>query len=156
MMARRRSRGDGGLHFDSTRQRWIAEITVGYRPGGKRIVRHASGVAKTAAQRKLRELLRDNEDGLPIGPQNFTVSDAVQDWLRFGLGHRDPSTAKKCRLLAERHIIPAIGARKLRDLTADDVDRWLAAKATILSTDTLRQLRSILKRSVARAGHAGM
>ena len=26
----RRARGDGGLRWDETRQRWIAEITIGY------------------------------------------------------------------------------------------------------------------------------
>lgn len=64
---------------------------------------------------------------------------------------QDPSTVKKCRNLAENHIILDLGARKLHRLSADDVDRWLAKKAKTLSTDTLRQLYSILKRSVARA-----
>ncbi len=34
----RRSHGDGGLHWDETRQRWIATVTTGYTPTGKRIV----------------------------------------------------------------------------------------------------------------------
>ena len=48
-------------------------------------------------------------------------------------------------------MIPALGARKLRDLSAEDVDHWLAAKARTLSTRTLRDIRSILSRSIARA-----
>ena len=44
-----------------------------------------------------------------------------------------------------------LGARKLRDLTATDIDRWLAAKSKILSTRTLRLLHSILNRSINRA-----
>jgi integrase len=150
-MTKRRSRGDGGLHWDEGRQRWIATITVGYDGRGKRIVRKASDKTKGGALAKLKENLRDHEDGLAIGPQNYTVAEAVQNWLEFGLSHRDPATAKKCRILAAKHIIPALGARKLRELSADDVDRWLAAKAKALSTDTLRQIRSILKRSVSRA-----
>ncbi len=81
----------------------------------------------------------------------YTIKQTVRDWLDFGLSNRDPSTGKKCRSLAEGHIIPAIGARKLRELSADDVDRWLSEKANVLSTDSLRQARSILKRAVARA-----
>lgn len=96
-------------------------------------------------------MLRDHEDGLAIGPQSFTVADGVHDWLQYGLGHRDQATAKKCRALAKRHVVPALGARKLRKLSADDVDKWLAAKAKSLSTDSIRQLRSILKRAVGRA-----
>jgi len=96
-------------------------------------------------------MLRDHEDGLAVGPQNFTVANAVRDWLAFGLARRDPATVRKCHILADMHIIPDLGSRKLRELSADDVDRWLAIKAKSLSTDTLRQLRSILKRAVARA-----
>jgi integrase len=150
-MAKRRSRGDGGLHWDEGRQRWIATVTVGYDGRGKRIVRKASDRTKSGALAKLKGNLRDHEDGLAIGPHNYTVAEAVRNWLEFGLSNRDPVTVKKCGILAVRHIIPALGARKLRELSADDVDHWLADKAKVLSTDTLRQIRSILKRSVSRA-----
>jgi integrase len=150
-VTKRRSRGDGGLHWDEHRQRWIATVTVGYDGRGKRIVRKASDKTKSGALTKLKEAIRDRDDGLAIGPSNYTVADAVRNWLDFGLRHRDPATARKCRVLADKHIIPVLGARKLRELSADDIDHWLNDKAKTLSTDTLRQLRSILKRAVSRA-----
>src|SRR6266567_7460634 len=124
-MPRRRSRGDGGLHWDEQRQRWIATVTVGYDGRGKRIVRKASDKTKSGALAKLKEAIRDRDDGLAVGPSNYTVSDAVQNWLEYGLRHRDPATARKCRVLATKHIIPALGARKLRELSAGDIDHWL-------------------------------
>ena len=150
-MTARRSRGDGGLHWDSKRRRWIATVTVGYSPAGKRIVRKASDKTKSGALAKLKENMRDHADGLAIAPHKYTVADAVENWLEFGLASRGPSTVAKYRILAATHIIPEIGARKLRELSADDVDHWLAREAQTLSTDTLRQVRSILKRAVARA-----
>jgi integrase len=36
-------------------------------------------------------------------------------------------------------------------VTADDVDKWLADKAQLLSTRTLQEVRSVLKRAVTRA-----
>lgn len=57
----------------------------------------------------------------------------------------------KCRSFAENHIVPAIGAAKLRDLTADDLDDWLDGKATELATSTLAQVLSILRRSITLA-----
>lgn len=117
---------------------------VSHRPQGER-------PDEERCPARLKQNVRDHEDGLAIGPQNYTVAEAVQNWLEFGLSHRDPATARKCAILASRHILPALGAQKLRELSADDVDRWLAGKARTLSTDTLRQIRSILKRSVARA-----
>jgi integrase len=150
-MTARRSRGDGGLSWDDNRKRWIASLTVGYSPDGKRIVKRGSGRTKTEAQRKLREIIRDYEDGQVTSGKGYTVAQAVRDWLEFGLSGRDADTIAKCTILANTHVIPALGARKLRELSADDVDRWLADKARTLSTRTLREVRSVLKRSITRA-----
>lgn len=111
-MPTRRSRGDGGLYWDRSRKRWIAEVTIGYTASGKRMVRKASGTTKTVAQRKLKEIIRDYEDGLAIAPHNYTVTDAVRDWLSYGLSGRSRATVEKCTILANTHIIPALGARR--------------------------------------------
>ena len=126
-------------------------FTVGYTPAGKRIVKRGRGKTKTEAQRKLRQIIRDYEDGQITNSPGCTVAQAVRDWLQFGLPGRDKETITKCTILANTHIVPALGARKLRDLSADDVDRWLEVKAQNLSTDTLGILHSILKRAVTRA-----
>ncbi|GAA3771322.1 site-specific integrase [Streptomyces chiangmaiensis] len=150
-MTKRRSRGDGGLHWDENRRRWIATANLGFDPSGKRIVKRGSGKTKTEAKNKLKEVLRDHEDGLAIAPTGYTVGDAVNDWLAYGLASRDPRTVEKCTTMSQKHVIPALGARKLRDLSAEDVDRWLAVKAKILSTRTLQEVHSCLNRSVKRA-----
>ena len=147
-MPARRSRGDGGLSWDNARKRWVASVTVGYSPDEKRIFKRARGRTKTEAQRKLKEIIREYEDGLIIGGYGYTVADAVSDWLAFGLSGRDSNTITKCTILANTHIMPALGARKLRDLSADDIDRWLASTAQIVSTRTLREIRSVLKRAI--------
>jgi integrase len=150
-MTKRRSRGDGGLYWSESRQRWIAEATIGYKPSGKRIVKKASGTTKTAAKDKLKDILRDLDDGLAIAPHHYTVKEAVNAWLTHGLNGRDEETVKNYRYLADGHVIPNLGSRKLRELSADDVDEWLAEMAKTLSTRTLRLLHSILNRSVRHA-----
>ncbi|RSD20101.1 site-specific integrase [Amycolatopsis eburnea] len=156
-MATRRSRGDGGLYWSEPRQRWIAELTVGYRPNGKRIVRKASGKTKTEAKAALDRLVERRKEGTATAVGGFTVEKAVRDWLRHGLNGRSASTVEKLTILAETHIIPDLGARVLLDpkqkneLSADDVDAWLAEKAEVLATRTLQDLRSVLRRSINRA-----
>ncbi|WP_131736331.1 site-specific integrase [Actinomadura roseirufa] len=149
--SKRRPRGDGGLRWSESRQRWIAELTIGYTPAGKRIVRTASDKSKTKALKKLQAKLRDREDGLPSEDTRYTVAQAVENWLQYGLSGRAANTVNTKRILARKHVIPELGARKLRELSADDVDQWLAREAERVSTRTLQELRSILKRSVARA-----
>jgi hypothetical protein len=150
-MTKRRSRGDGGLRWSESRQRWIGEITIGWTPAGKRKVRSVSHRDKSEARKRLDKLRRDYEDGLAPEARNYTVADAVTDWLTYGLGGRSQSTVTLLTTHARNHIISVIGARKLRELSADDVDKWLAEKAQALATETLRDVFSILRRSIARA-----
>lgn len=96
-------------------------------------------------------MLREIEEGTPAEARNFTVADAVTDWLAYGLPRRSTSTVEKLTILATKHVIGKLGARKLRELSADDVDRWLAERSQVLSTRTLREVRSILLRAISRA-----
>lgn len=113
-MTTRRSRGDGGLHWSEARQRWIATASLGYDARGRRIVKRGSGRTETEAKNKLKEVLRDYEDGLAIAPGDYTVAQAVNDWLAYGLNGRDEGTVTACTILSRTHVIPSLGARKLR------------------------------------------
>ncbi|MFI6741205.1 tyrosine recombinase XerC [Nonomuraea sp. NPDC050451] len=150
-MTKRRSRGDGGLHWDDKRQRWIATASLGYAPDGKRIIKRGSGKTKTEAKTKLKEVLRDYEDGLVIASTDSTVKDAVTYWLTNGLKGRSEKTIKTYTWYANTHVIPSLGARKLRDLSVEDVDRWLSSKTGILGTRSLKLIHNILDRSVRNA-----
>jgi hypothetical protein len=147
-MTKRRSRGDGSLYWSEARQRWIAEVTTGYTPAGKRITRTASAKTKTAGNAKLKEMVRDLDDGLPVAADNYHVANAIEAWFAHGLNGRDQATIDNYRFLTNTNIIPHIGKRKLRDLSAEDIDRWLAELAKTLSTRTLRLLLSIVRRSI--------
>lgn len=150
-MPKQRAHGDGGLYWSETRQRWIAEITIGYTPAGRRITRKAAGRTKTEAKEKLKQALRELEDGTLTESGNYTVKQAVQDWLAYGLTGRDPRTIESYTIQCEVHIIPDLGARKLKELKAVEVEKWLKAKAETLSTRTVRLLHSTLNRIVKRA-----
>lgn len=150
-MAKRRSKGDGGLRWSASRERWIAEITVGYDALGRRKVRTASGKTKTEAKEALKKLLRDYENGQTNGPDDYTVADAVRSWLTYGLNGRDKETVRNYRYQIDNHVIPLLGRKKLHQLSAEDVDKWLADRATVLSTRTVRLLHSILSRTVNHA-----
>ncbi|MFI5491363.1 tyrosine recombinase XerC [Actinoplanes sp. NPDC051859] len=149
-MTKRRSRGDGGLHWDEARQRWIASVTVGYTPAGKRIVRKASGKTKTAAHAALRKKIREYEDGLSAAQTGYTVAQAVEDWLTYGLSDRAASTVDKNRHLC-KHIVAGLGARKLQELSASEVDQWLLRLAKTHSTSTVKRIYECLNRAVTRA-----
>ena len=131
--------------------RRIATASLGYAPDGRRIVKRGSGRTKTEAKDKLRQVLRDYEDGLAIAPNTYTVKDAVEDWLRYGLNGRSGKTIEMNDYYCRVHVVPSLGARRLRELSATEVERWLEAKSKKLSARTLRGMHSALNRAVRRA-----
>jgi integrase len=151
IMDARRSRGEGSLSWSEARQRWIGRVSLGYFPNGKRRIGTVSAKTKTEAQRKLRALVRDHEDGLPTGRRGYTVAEAVTDWLEHGLTGRDPHTVANRTTLARTHVLPDVGRRRLMELTAEEVDAWLTKKAGALSSDTVARLLGILRASIRRA-----
>jgi hypothetical protein len=125
-MPRRRSRGEGALYWDESRQRWMAAVDVGFSPTGKRQRQWVTGKTKTEAKQKLLALRRDQSDGLPTEHRTYTVREAVESWLEHGLTGRDEHTVTNRTILARTHVIPALGNRRLVDLTSEEIDSWLA------------------------------
>ncbi|UCM88029.1 site-specific integrase [Streptomyces marincola] len=150
-MSARRDRGDGGLHWDARRRRWIATVSLGYDSAGKRVVRRRSARTRTEAKNKLKELFNEYGADLGLDSTDCTVADAVTNWLAYGLAGKDPETVKLYTVLCRTHVIPGLGHRRLRELGVDDIDTWLASKARTLSTRTLQSIHSCLNRSVQRA-----
>ena len=76
------------------------------------------------------------------------MEEVIRGWLAHGLNGRSEKTLEQNRHLAEGHILPLIGKKRLRDLRAHDVDRMLAARRHQLSTSTLQRVLSILRRAI--------
>jgi integrase len=125
-------------------------ISLGFGPDGKRRRLKRKGRTKTEVQDKLKKLVEEMESGIK-SPENYTVKDAVEYWLAKGLKGRDEDTVKTNCILADQHVIPLIGKKKLKELHADDVDDWLDGLKGKLSTRTLQGIHAILKRSIRLA-----
>jgi integrase len=163
-MATRRRRGEDGISFehrgpcrDPHRHRhcpglWRGEITLGYTGDGKRRRRKVSGTTKAAVVDKLRDLHLQLDTGITpkAGYTNYTMRQAAQDWLAHGLDGRSPKTVTKNQNVLQP-ILTVIGARKLRDLTADDVRQALAQMAARYSSAAVTMGHLALKRAIRHA-----
>ncbi|QDP95085.1 site-specific integrase [Microlunatus elymi] len=150
-MTPQRAHGDGSLYWNEERQRWVADVSVGYNGNGRRIHRRRFCRTKTEAKAVLREMTRELAEGTFVDDRGYTVGEAVEDWLTYGLVRKDQATRDNCRHLSEKHILPWLGARKLRELRTPEVEAWLAKLAESLSTRTIQAVRSCLNRAVRRA-----
>jgi integrase len=124
-------------------------VSLGFGPDGKRIRRKVSGKTKTIVQDRLKTLHDDLDSGVLARP-NYTVRRAAEDWLREGLDGRSAKTVKKNEnVLAP--ILTAIGARRLRELTAADVRQSLTTMAARYSTAAVAMGHNALTRTIRHA-----
>ena len=160
-MSTRRGWGEDGIFFEHTGLcrdgdrhrhcpgRWRGVISLGYGPDGKRIRRKVSGKTRAVVQERLKALHSDLDSGVKASP-NYTVRRAAQDWLAEGLDGRSAKTVKKNEnVLAP--ILTAIGSRRLRELTADDVRQALTAMAARYSTAAVAMGHNALTRAIRHA-----
>jgi integrase len=163
-MSTRRRRGEDGISFehrgpctDPQRHRhcpglWRGELTLGYTGDGKRQRRKVSGKTKAAVIDKLRDLHAQLDKGVTPKPgyAHYTVRQAADDWLAHGLHGRSPKTITKNHNVLEP-ILTVIGARKLRDLTADEVRQALTVMAAKYSSAAVSMGHLALKRAIRHA-----
>ncbi len=112
-----------GTSYHRSDGRWEWKETF---PNGRR--RSFYGKTEREARRKAKQALRDYEDGLSRRGEKLTMRTYLADWLETTAAERvRPSTLESYRSHVEYHIVPAIGSIQLRQLTATDVNRMLAA-----------------------------
>ena len=101
---------------------------------------------------KLRELVHDLEKGTVPKPgyAPYTVRQAAEDWLAYGLAGRSAKTIKKNENVLEP-LLQVIGGRKLRELTAGDVRQALSTMAASYSSAVVTTGHLALKRTIRHA-----
>jgi hypothetical protein len=83
------------------------------------------------------------------------VARCIEDWLSEGLSGRSAKTVANYRYEAE-HVISKLGAVKLRDLTARQVQTALMDLSGSLSTRSLRLVHQVMERAIRHAQAADL
>jgi integrase len=147
---RRRGHGEDSIYFDATKNRWIGATSLGFSPSGEtRIRQKVRGRTKAEVQDKLQALHRELDAGLHTSA-TYTVAACIQDWLARGLDGKQPSTIKNYTQLAS-HLTAKLGAVRLKNLTARQVQGVLAELSPVLSARSLRLVHQILERAIRHA-----
>ena len=126
---RRRGAGEGSIFKDPQTGRWRALLDVGEDASGRRRRRKVSGRTRAEVAAKLRELQRDLEDGVSSAGRQVTVAVLSEDWLRQRSGDLSGSTLNIREWAVRLHLVPSLGARRVRELSAADVAAFLQDKA---------------------------
>jgi hypothetical protein len=86
---KRRGRGEDSIFWDEAKDRYVGVVSLGYSTSWTHIRKKVMGRTRTEVRGKLRELHAQVENG--VRPRrNYTVNNAVDDWLANGLDGRAP------------------------------------------------------------------
>ena len=121
----RRGAGEGSIFRDPQNGRWRALVDVGADASGRRQRKKLSERTRAEVLLKMREVQRDAEDGLASGGRHLTVATLAEEWLRHRSGELSTSTLEVRTWAARQHVVPALGARRVRQLSAEDVSLFL-------------------------------
>jgi integrase len=156
-MAQRRGKGEGSLFFSQAAGRWLGFVDVGFDATGKRRRVKISGRTRAEARAKLAVVRRTADAGAPHSDQRVTVGEWLDTWLtQLPPSVKSVNTIDNITWAVQHHLKPAIGARRLRDLSPDDIDAMLRAKAAAgMSRSSLVRLHNVLNRALRLAERRG-
>jgi len=147
----KRGHNEGGIDQrgpDRWRLRW--------RVDDRRFSKTVRG-PKKAAQTELRRLLETADRGEHVAPARTSVAEYIRGWLDDN-NHITPKTLERYRQLAEKQIIPHLGAIMLQNLRPAQIQEWHRAllregNATgrPLSPRTVGHAHRVLHRGLERA-----
>ena len=103
---------------------WEARVTIGRDPGtGKQLRRSFSGKTQKEVREKMQAAAVAINDGDYFEPSKLTVGQWLDTWAAEYLNSVKPRTVESYKANIKQHIKPAIGALRLSELTAVDVQR---------------------------------
>ena len=160
-MATRKRRGRARRGTGSVVQRddrFKAQIDLGLRPDGTRNRRSRTFSSRKDAEEWLADMRRRTEE-LTSGAADQRLADYLRWWIEHeapkGKPGRAPlaaTTISGYRSNIERHIIPALGHRKVGELTVAELDRFANAKLKEgLAPSTVNRFRETLRSALNTA-----
>jgi len=157
-MARKKLNGDGSIYQRSSDGRWIGAISIGFNESGQPVRKTVSAKTAEAVRLKMREVQRQVDDGLPPPDDRMTIKQILQRWESDVLRHQVATAAfDNYKSIADHHIVPILGRKRVTKLTPADVDALISTKLDAgLSVSTVRRIRAILSQVLDQAFRWGV
>ncbi len=150
----RRGNGEGSV---SRRKGggWVAQYYA--EVGGVRKRRTLYARTRGEAAAKLAKAIADRDGGFVVGAGKLTVGEYLDRWLSDGLsplvgaGKMAHSTYVRYEGITRKHLKPALGHVKLRNLSRPQVRKLYAEKARTLSARSVDYVHVTLQKALSQA-----
>jgi len=157
---RRRGNGEGLIHQRSD-GRWEARLDLGMVNGKRKRVR-VYGRTRREVQDKIRQRRNEFETHGMVLDQRMTLNRWLDHWVsnvltvRVANGTLAQSTFASYADNVRRHLNPFLGPTRLAKLSASDVDALVAFNRQKYSPNSLRLMRSTLRKALNDARRQGL
>jgi integrase len=154
-MTGRRGYGEDSIYKDG--DRWRGAISLGYDANGRRARKKVSGRTRAEVVGKLHKLRQQVDQGT-TPDDSLTVEAFLNRWLTVNLpGSVAQSTEDDYTDTVRLHLIPALGRKRLAKLMVMDLDKlWKAKRNAGYSANSVRIMRTVLRRAIGQAEREGM
>jgi integrase len=109
------------------------------------------GATQNEARKKMEAAQKLLDEGLPLPNQRETVASYLAAWLSDRAEYLRPRTLASYKMIAELHLIPALGKVKLADLDQKKIREYLKQKRQKLAARTCAYHHSVLRAALAQA-----
>jgi integrase len=152
-MAKRRTKGEGSLWYDSQNDRWMAKITL---PNKKR--RTKSGKNKNDVLNWLTDQRSKINKGTYVTDENVKLGDFITSYMEDIAKHNlRPKTFSAHNGYVKNHIVPELGHINLNALRPDQVQAFYTRKLESgLAPRTVKYIHSILHKTLDQALRWGL
>lgn len=136
---------------------WEARVTVGFDPGtGKQIQKSFSGKTQKKVREKLQAAAVAVNRGEYFEPSRMTLTRWVEIWLAEYMGDKKYLTVKHYKAQCKAHIIPSLGAVKLSELTAPQIQAFYnGLQRGGMAAKSVRNVHGILTKCLSTAVQVG-
>ncbi|CCF83358.1 tyrosine-type recombinase/integrase [Nitrolancea hollandica] len=151
-MASRRGHGEGSIYQRESDGLWVASVNLGY-VDGKRKRKTLYGKTRREVAEKIKAVLRDQQQGLPVTTERQTLAQYLERWLSASV---KPSVKVKTyegyESIVRIRVVPRIGRRQLAKVTALDLQQLYSdLQAAGLSARSVHHTHRVFHRAFVQA-----
>lgn len=167
-MARKTSSGRNAAGAGSIRKKtvkskgqeytyWEARVTVGFDPGtGKQVQKSFTGKTQKEVREKMQAAAVAVNTGDYFEPSKMTLARWIEIWLQEYSGDKKYSTVKHYKAQCKTHITPSLGAVRLSELTAPQIQAFYnKMQRDGLAPKSVRNIHGILTKCLSTAVRVG-
>jgi integrase len=140
-------------HISRRRDAWRVHVYLGVdaRTGKQRYLTRTVHGTKRDAEAVCAQLVAEASRGEHGETAAGTLADLVDRWFEHITPNVSPSTLAGYRIYLDKHILPALGAKRIDRLRPADIDRFYASLRGSLAPASVRKVHTILRSALGQA-----